>query len=49
MVPKFKGDSFVEFPLPSFDLRRTLISFSVSAQQTDGLILYVPQALVSHS
>ena len=46
MVPTFKGDSFVEFPFAPFDSRRTLISFDISAQQIDGLILYMPQSSV---
>ena len=38
---KFKGSSFIEFPTPPVNPRTTSMTFSVSAQEVNGLILYM--------
>lgn len=45
-MPKFKGDSFLEFNVPPVDPKQTSITFDISAQGTDGLILLMEQAVV---
>lgn len=41
MVPMFKGSSFLEFDSPAVDPLTISITFSISAQETHGLILYM--------
>jgi hypothetical protein len=47
IVPMFKGNSFLQFRYPPVDPRITSITFSISATDPHGLILYMPPMVYS--